>query len=383
MAKNSFTWDHDPQYYHHCGLTGYTGTNPHSIMQMSRFPAVRTQIGWRGLYKGALAILPDGSLITAVCEMEKERRWPIHLFKSCDQGETWNQIAYHPPLFGKELGLTCLQNGGLLLTMEPKVTDPEKPVAYSDDGGKTWSITTMRADTIMEGNWITTVRTPIEHPDGTVSLLRCYGCWEGAEKGKPASQAWLYRSFDGGKTWPQREEIKIWDDPFPLFVEADFLRLPGGKILAASRFEFGHPIQGTKPPWPPGSVGNDHAAGHIVLLESEDEGRTWKGPRDFLNYSEVQGQLTLLSDGRVLCTYTSYHLPFGVAAVVSHDLGKTWDLDHPFQLAISNSVNTGWPTTRELPDGSLLTVYALQPYHLEPDENKQVTFQCVRWKLPL
>ena len=74
----------------------------------------------------------------------------------------------------------------------------------------------------------------------------------------------------------------------------------------------------------------------MVLTESTDEGRTWSKPREFLQYSEVHGQFTLLQDGRLLCTYTNYHLPFGVGGVVSYDYGKTWDFQHPLQLAISN-----------------------------------------------
>ena len=93
--------------------------------------------------------------------------------------------------------------------------------------------------------------------------------------------------------------------------------MPDGRILAASRFEWNHELNGNLLPYPPGKMPNDHAAGHMVLMESSDEGRSWSEPREFLNYSEVQGQLTLLRDGRLVCTYTHYHLPFGVAAVVS------------------------------------------------------------------
>jgi len=379
MEKRAkFTWDHDPLVYHECGLTGYTGVDPDTIVQMSVLPAKRIQIGPRGLYKGSLAQLPNGDLVAAVCEF-KLKRWPVRIFKSSDLGETWQETD-HTPLFGKEPGLNCLENGSLLLTLEDRFVGT---VAHSGDGGSTWQITEMKSllPPLPETGILATVRSPIERPDGTVSLLRCWGHWEGSVNA-PRSRVWLFHSQDGGRTWPEREEIETWNDSFFLFAEADFLRLPDNRILAASRFEFDHPISGTNPPWPPKSVPNDHAAGHMVLLESPDEGRTWTPPRDFLNYSEVQGQLTRLKDGRIICTYTSYHLPFGTAAVVSEDLGKTWNTGHPFQLAISNATSTGWATTRQLPDNSLLTVYALEPYHLEPKEKGTTVFQCVRWNLP-
>lgn len=381
QIPNEFTWDHDPLVYHECGLTGYTGVDPHSVMQCSVLPAVRSHIGWRGLYKGGLAVLPTGDLVAAACDAIV-KGFPMHVFSSSDQGLTWTAIE-HTPLVGKEPHLTCLRNGALLLTAQD-LTAAGQPVYYSDDGGHTWSVTRMLGfgEGAPDDGHLQITRNPIEHEDGTLSLLRCWGHFEGSPSGTARSRVWLYHSTDGGRTWPDREEIETWDDPFFLFAEADFLRLPDGRILGASRFEFDHPIAGTKPPWPPNSVPNDHAAGHMVLLESSDEGRHWTPPRDFLNYSEVQGQLTLLADGRLLCTYTHYHLPFGVAAVLSSDLGRTWDVRHPFQLALSNGINNGWPTTRQLADGSLVTVYAIQPYHLEPAEKGTTVFQCVRWNVP-
>jgi hypothetical protein len=84
----------------------------------------------------------------------------------------------------------------------------------------------------------------------------------------------------------------------------------------------------------------------------------------------------------LLCTYSHYHLPFGVAGVVSDDYGKTWNFDHPLQLALSNPHGSAWPTTRQLSDGTLVTLYALTPYHIEPAENGPNVCHTVRWELP-
>lgn len=384
-----FVWDHDPLAYHGCGLTGYTGLNAHSILQLSVLPAVRTQIGWRGLGKSSLAVLPDGDLVAVAIGTGKPI--PMYVFRSSDEGASWRKIE-HTPIYGKEPHLTCLKNGALLLTVEDIFNNTSQSVYYSEDGGQSWSVTRMLAfeDGDVSGNAtpmslegrLVIARSPIEHPDGSISLLSCWGYAFSSQAKGAFCRAWLRHSTDGGRTWPEREEIETWADWFYLFREADLLTLPDGRILATTCFEFDHPIAGTRPPWPPGSVPNDHSAGHMVLLESSDEGRHWTPPRDFLSYSEVQGQLTLLSDGRILCTYTHYHLPFGVAAVLSNDLGRTWDLDHPFQLALSNGIHTGWGVTRQLPCGSLLTAYAIEPYHLEPREKGIVVSQCVRWDPP-
>lgn len=257
---SGFVWDHDPLAYHQCGLTGYTGVNAHSVAQLSVLPATRTQIGRRGLYKGALAVLPNGDLVGAACDL-LEKGFPIHVFRSLDGGATWGKIE-RSPIHGKEPHLTCLRDGSLVLTVQD-LYDAAQPVYHSEDGGHSWSITRMRAfdktgaspDAPPEalGGRLEITRSPIEHPDGSLSLLRCWGLPEsgdGTQGAKarsapaPRCRAWLYRSTD------------------------------------------------------------------------------------------------------------------------------------------SNGINTGWPTTRELPDGTLLTVYAIEPYHLEPWEKGTTVFQCVRWDPP-
>lgn len=388
-----FPWEHDAYHtnYHDCGLTGYTGLDYHAVAQLSVLPAIRAQVGKRGFYKSGLAVMPDGTLIASPVDMlapkiaspfstgSLEMTWPVKLHKSTDGGCSWQPME-HSVLCGKEGSLHCLKGGALLFTSESL-----DGVGYSDNGGKNWTFTDFKSQRQDQYEWSACIRAPIFHPDGTISFMRCVGTTEGRTPAGYASarcRAWMVHSHDNGKTWDSRTEVKAWDDTFPMFCEADFLRLPDGRVLATSRFEWLHPIPGKPLPYPPGTMRNDHAAGHMVLLESTDEGRTWSEPREFLQYSEVQGQLTLLTEGRLLCTYTHYHLPFGVAAVVSYDYGRTWDFEHPLQLALSNAACTGWATTRELPDGALVTIHALEPYHLEPKENGRTVCHSVRWELP-
>ena len=94
--------------------------------------------------------------------------------------------------------------------------------------------------------------------------------------------------------------------------------------------------------------------------------------------AEVHALLTELQDGRILATYSNYHLPWGVCAIVSHDEGVSWDLEHPVQLALSAGYYVGWPVTLELADGSLLTCYASTTYLEQPPE--RYTCEVVRWR---
>lgn len=389
-----FQWEHDPynNNYRDCGLTGYTGLDVHTVSQLSEIPAYRAQIGYRGLYKAGFAVMPDGALIASPADMLAptikvpypatpwgNESWPVRLHKSTDRGESWQPLD-HSPIMGKEGSLTCLDDGALLFT-----TECLDGIGYSNDAGKTWELIDFATPREDPHQMVGSVRAPIIHPDGTISFMRCVGTQEDTAPENyqsPKSKAWLIHSTDSGRTWNDRTPVETWDDTFPLFIEADFLRLPDNRILASSRMEWLHPLKDQPLPYPPGKMPNDHAAGHMILSESADEGRTWSPPRDFLNYSEVQSQFTLLADGRLLCTYTNYHLPFGVGAIVSHDLGQTWDTTHRLQLALSNGHEAGWATTRQLDDGSLVTVHALNPYHIEPEESGRNVCQSVRWILP-
>ena len=95
--------------------------------------------------------------------------------------------------------------------------------------------------------------------------------------------------------------------------------------------------------------------------------------------AEVHAYLTELRDGRLLATYSNYHLPWGSFAIVSKDSGKTWDLDHPIQLSLSADFYVGWPVTLQLSDGSLITAYAATTYYKEPPDH--LTCEVVRWRL--
>ena len=122
----------------------------------------------------------------------------------------------------------------------------------------------------------------------------------------------------------------------------------------------------------------------MLLTGSEDNGKTWTPCRDFLGYAKVHGWLTLLADGRLMCTYASYHLPFGIFAVFSDDLAKTWDTQHPIQLAISADLYVGWPISLQLADGQILTSYAatVYPNFRDGDASNMSTCEIVRWRLP-
>ena len=174
----------------------------------------------------------------------------------------------------------------------------------------------------------------------------------------------LARSKDSGKTWQFSEGIVDWD--YPGFGEVSAIRLKNGHYLAALRRQ----IPGTK----------HEGFEDTVLTESRDAGKHWSRPRKMTANAEVHVYLTELRDGRLLATYSNYHLPWGSFAIVSKDNGKTWDLDHPIQLSLSADFYVGWPVTLQLSDSSLITACAVTTHYGE--RTLRVTCEVVRWRLP-
>ena len=364
-------------------ITGFTGVNLQRVFVRKQRPAVRTRVGPRGNFKGAIARLSDGSLVAAACRrIDEHGLFGVHVYKSADRGLTWQEIG-EDPLYGKEMSLTALPDDSLLLTVEstvpgyPSMTfagDPTRMSYYrSADGGRTWEAGSIDGP----GK----PRNVLVEADGSLLMVRprcsAYLRRPYAVRGRafePSPDLELSRSADGGRTWKSTTGRVAWR--VTTFGEVSIARLRNGRLLASLRTN------------PPGTVGEGQQV--TYLTESDDDGDTWCEPWPMGNLAEVQVNLLVLRSGRLLATYTNYHLPFGVCAVVSDDDGRTWSHDAPVQLALSADCYTGWPVTVELDDdqedrGELITCYMITAYLNEPPESKGLernVCEVVRWRLP-
>ena len=89
--------------------------------------------------------------------------------------------------------------------------------------------------------------------------------------------------------------------------------------------------------------------------ESLDGGKTWSMPHS-IGVWGYPSHLLRLGDGRLLMSYGHRRGPVGNQARVSEDHGRTWSA----AMNISSdgtSTDLGYPSTVELGDGSLLTVW--------------------------
>ncbi len=279
-------------------FAGFT-YNMQQIAALSMKPAVRIQVGPPGSYKGCLAIMPNGDLIATPMNPDITGMYRSLVYRSVDDGLSWEQVAAPADLPGKEHGLAALSDGTLLHV--------SNGISRSEDGGKTWEA----CYTQLPGAAFS--RNVEERPDGSLLLI-------GVNTKQPSAERLLLcTSHDRGRSWDAKE-VPVESD-YPVFRGYDL----EGRLMAE------------EPSW-----------------------------------------LTL-PDGRLLCTYANYHLPYGIFAILSDDLGTTWDLGHPIMLALSGDFYTGWPTTVQLAGGSFVTCYAIAAYL---GKEAKWAFQVVRWELP-
>lgn len=163
--------------------------------------------------------------------------------------------------------------------------------------------------------------------------------------GKETLSEGLYYIFsdDDGQTWTEPKELpyleELWSDG-RFCCEPHAIQLKNGRILVQFRVE---------------KRGCAGWVFGIYQCYSDDNGKTFSVPTMTVKKGSPP-HLLELSDGRVLCTYGYRSEPFGQRAKLSTDGGETWG-DEIILRDDGLDGDLGYPSTVELDDGSLMTVY--------------------------
>lgn len=327
------------------------------------------------LYAGA-----SGHRLGHVCPFGKN-----YLYISHDEGQSWlGPITVNDNyLDDRDVGLCAWGDGKLLLSWfnpwkklydERETRTPllKEPMAYgvrqawealpseeyapgsfvrmSDDGGKTWG------EKIHVP--ITSPHGPIRRRDGSLFYLgKEYLSGDGTLE---AGSIYAYESRDEGRTWTQLCKVA-----FPEGFGADdihepyAIELPDGTILGGLR----------------GSGSKMPDVNGVFTTFSYDGGRSFTKPQ-LLDHSGTPPHFLLHSSGAIVLTYGRRKAPFGERARISYDQGRTWGQE----IVISEESpdwDLGYPSSVELSDGSLLTVY----YQKFPGDTYN-SILSTHWKLP-
>jgi hypothetical protein len=319
------------------------------------------------------------------------------LIRSRDGGQTWDQESHQvvlpaTPLTGNwDSAIVQLADETLLINLcetgffkrgiaweAPQYDAGEfitlktwlgTSVLKSSDDGHTWSAPIPVNTTPLKMG--STRVSALQLPDGGI-LLPLYGRMDGTfygmrEHAGEYMRAYFVRSDDGGDNWEHFSTIAY--DPAHIvgYAEPAPLLLKDGRIVVHLRVHH-------RP---------THRPDNIYQVVSDDGGYTFSTPKR-LSLWGYPSHLINLRDGRVLATWGYRRNEFGVKACVSED-GVTWDVNRAFSLHEGGQGpswerqwwHTGYPTTAQLADGSLLTVYHL---FSQEDQPRQYV-EAVRWEI--
>jgi len=365
--------------------------------------------GWPTMERrknGELLVVYNGGREAHVCPFGQ-----IHLMRSSDDGNTWQRpdILVDGPLDERDGGVIETRRGTILVNwftslawmkftrqyLAQELPDDRKKLyrewerigrrlppdtisrefghwlIRSEDGGRTWSDKILSVANSPHG--------PIELADGRLLFVgKKTGEFNGEydmQKELPATsphapEVGAAESVDDGKSWRWISTIPPLDGHDAInYHELHAVECAGGRIIAQIRNH------------------NAPYADETLQAESADGGKTWSQPRSIGIWGHPS-HLRRLQDGRLLMAYGHRKHPWGIQARVSEDDGQNWG-DAIVLLGEGNARDLGYPTTVQLNDKELLTVWyeRLQPYvkdvfFEQTNPSGYAVLRMARWEVP-
>lgn len=321
--------------------------------------------GWPTLARranGELLVVWSGGREQHVCPFGR-----VDLIRSHDDGETWTwpRTLLDGPIDDRDAGVLETSTGSLLVTtftslayeeyVLNKVLEkkPGEPGVWPEEKLGRWLAVHNRLNAEQRqaelGQWMIrstdggvtwSERYPsiVNSPHGPVQLDDGRLLYAGKELWTGGKRVGVCESLDDGQTWQWLSEIPTRPgDDAGEYHELHAVDAGNGQIVVQIRNH------------------NEPNSRETLQCESEDGGRTWTTPHS-IGVWGLPSHLTKLKDGRLLMTYGYRREPFGNQARVSEDAGRTWS--DPVTISGDGvGGDLGYPSTVQLGDGSLLTVW--------------------------
>ncbi|MFA5192620.1 MAG: sialidase family protein [Verrucomicrobiia bacterium] len=332
---------------------------------------------------GDLLVSWSGGRESHVCPFGR-----VELMVSHDNGATWcwPQVLLDGPIDDRDSGVLETAKGSILVTTftslayEKGLLAAEKKAAgakgaWAAEKLKAWQAAHNRIGARQrEGDlgqwmirstdggvtWSARYSSIVNSPHGPIQLSDGRLLYAGKELWTGEKRMGVCESLDDGQTWrwlasiPAREG----DDVQKGYHELHAVETTDGRIIVQIRNH------------------NKANAGETLQTESTDGGKTWSVPYP-IGVWGLPSHLLRLRSGKLLMTYGHRRPPFGNQARVSDDGGKTWS--EPVIVSGDGAGgDLGYPSTVELADGTLLSVW----YELMKGSPRAVLRQA-RWTLEL
>ena len=330
--------------------------NPHSRHNYFGWPTATR------LQNGKIAVVASGFRLKHICPFGK-----TVISYSEDNGESYTRPApvIDTPLDDRDGGIMTFGEKGVIVTSFNNTVKFQRnqsggatyPCAYLDtvsaeeeakylgalytvslDGGVTFGE--------IHKSPVTSPHGPIELSDGTILWIgRTFSPENKQQKGFDCIEAHRITP-DGTSEFVGRIENIVEGDVEFLSCEPHAIELEDGRLLVHIRVQY---YNGSAPIFT------------IFQSVSEDKGKTWSKPRQILERKGgAPAHLLRQSSGMLISTYGYREAPYGIKAMFSADGGETWDVGHDLYVN-GISLDLGYPSTVELADGSLLTVFYAIP----------------------
>lgn len=345
--------------------------------------------GWSTLTRrsnGELWLTWSGGRLAHVCPFGQ-----VHAMTSKDDGKTWTfpRVLLDGPIDDRDSGVLETAKGTLIVTTFTSlayVPYLEKGKQFGQLTAKGWTTEAMKKDLFQKwqachnrltdeerqaelGEWLirsedggkswsARIATTVNSPHGPIQLKDGRLLYAGKQLWTDDRKIGVCESKDDGKTWQWLAEIPAREGDAVVrgYHELHAVEADDGTLIVQIRNH------------------NKPNAGWTLQSDSTDGGKTWSTPRPVC-YG-LPSHLLKLRDGRLLMSYGHRRKPFGNQARLSTDHGKTWGE----AMIISGDGaggDLGYPSTVELDDGSLLTVW----YEAMKNPAPAVLRQA-HWKLP-
>ena len=353
-------------------------------------PAEEPYAGWSTVARranGELWVTWSGGRDGHVCPMGQ-----VRAMTSRDDGATWTypRVLLDSPTDDRDSGVLETAKGTLLVTTFTSLAYEDhlaKSVMYMPVAGKSSAMRPMPPEVVARwqatqkrltaderqaelGEWAlrstdgglnfsARIATIVNSPHGPLQLKDGRILYIGKELWTKNQRIGAVESKDDGLSWNWLSEIpgRPGDDVERDYHELHAVESDDGRIVAQIRHH--------------GKVDKNWT----LQTESTDGGKTWTIPRAIT--FGIPSQLLKLRDGRLLMTYGHRRLPFGNQARLSADHGRTWS--EPMIVSGDGTVgDLGYPSTVELADGTLLTVWYENMKGLDRAVLRQAKWQLIK-----
>jgi len=339
-------------------------TNNKKILEPNRY------MGWPTILKtreGRLMVVVSGDRDSHVCPYGKTQ-----VVTSDDNGKTWSapEIINNTPLDDRDAGLIQTKKGTLVVSWFTSLVfaSPAYVTAYNKyarigekipaETKKQWLGNWTRRSEDNGKTWLEPVRTEGTAPHGPIALKNGDLLYVGIGKWEGKTTVIVERSTDDGKSWKLITAIPEMPGLVTSLSEPHVVELKSGKLLAMIRSE-----------------PKDRTQCFLLQSESLDGGKTWS-PMKSTGIWGYPPHLKQLSNGWLLVVYGVRRIPYGERACISKDEGATWEIKDEINLSNGPSTDLGYPSSTQLDDGSILTVYYQPAKFGEP-----TCLMTTHWKL--